>query len=121
MKLTKLTILVLVLFVSGCATQKPMYDYGSYSEDFYGMKKDAGAEASGEWKTTLEEIITKSNAQSLRVPPGVYANLGYIYLKVNNTEKAIVYFEEEKKTYPESEIFMTRLIEKAKIKGDVKS
>lgn len=120
MKLMILAISVLAMLVSGCATQKPMYEYGTYSENFYGMKKDAGAETSEEWKTALEEIITTSNAQALRVPPGVYANLGYIYLKANNTEKAIAYFEEEKKTYPESGIFMTSLIKKSQMTGNVK-
>lgn len=115
MKLLILAVSALTIFTSGCATQKPMYDYASYSESFYGMKKDAGTETSEEWKTALEEIITKSNAETLRVPPGVYANLGYIYLKANNNEKAIAYFEEEKKIYPESEIFMTNLIKKSKI------
>lgn len=116
-----LAISILTVFVSGCATtQKPMYDYGTYSESFYAMKKDAGAETSGEWRIALENIITKSNAQALRVPPGVYANLGYIHLKANNTKKAIGYFEEEKKTYPESEIFMTNLIKKSNLKGNEK-
>jgi hypothetical protein len=113
MKLMILAVSILVVLVSGCTTQKTMYDYDTYSESFYGMKKDTGSETSEKWKTTLEEIIIKSNAQTLRVPPGVYANLGYIYLKAHNIEKAIAYFEEEKKTYPESKIFMENLIKKS--------
>lgn len=91
-----------------------MYDYGDYSETYYAMKKDAGAESNAEWNTALEEILTKSKELSLRVPPGVYANLGYIQLKANNIDKAILYFEEERRFYPESDKFMTTLINKAK-------
>jgi hypothetical protein len=121
MKLMILAISILTVFISGCATtEKPMYDYGTYSESFYAMKRDTGVETSLEWRTVLENIIIESNAQALRVPPGVYANLGYIHLKANNTKKAIRYFEEEKKTYPESEIFMTNLIKKSNIKGNEK-
>lgn len=121
MKLTMLAVFVLTIFVSGCATtEKPMYDYGTYSESFYGMKKDAGSETAGEWKVALENIITESNQEALRVPPGVYANLGYIHLKANNTEKAISYFEKEQQTYPESEVFMRNLIKKSNLQGDNK-
>lgn len=115
MKLLSLIIVVLPIFITGCVTQpKPMYEYGTYSESFYALKKDAGAEAEVEWKVALEEIISKSNTQLLRVPPGVYANLGYIHLKANDTQKAISYFEEEKKIYPESSKFMDNLISKSK-------
>lgn len=121
MKLTMLAVFVLTIFISGCATtEKPMYDYGAYSESFYGMKKDAGIETAGEWKVALENIITESNQEVLRVPPGVYANLGYIHLKANNTEKAISYFEKEQETYPESEIFMRNLIKKSNLQGNNK-
>ncbi|MEL0658894.1 DUF4810 domain-containing protein [Psychromonas arctica] len=121
MKLTMLAVFVLTIFVSGCATtEKPMYDYGTYSESFYAMKKDAGAETVGEWKMALENIINESNQEALRVPPGVYANLGYIHLKANNTEKAISYFEQEQQTYPESEIFMSNLIKKSNLQGNDK-
>ena len=119
MKLLTLAISLSVVLVSGCvSTPKPIYDYGAYSESFYAMKKDSGAENSEQWRVELENIITNSHAQSLRVPPGVYANLGYIFLKANNTEKAISYFEEEKNIYPESEIFMKNLIKKANLKGN---
>jgi len=114
MKKIILMILISSALISGCATQKPMYEYSNYSESFYGMKKEGGAETSDEWKTTLEDIISKSNASITRVPPGVYANLGYLYLKMNNNEQAIFYFEEEKKIYPESIKFMDNLISKAK-------
>ena len=66
------------------------------------------------FKNTLETIIAKSEKQSMRVPPGVYANLGYFYLKANDENKAISYFELEKSTYPEAIHFMDRLINKVK-------
>lgn len=103
------------LFMSGCSGTKPMYEYAGYSESFYQLKQNGDAQAQMQWKNTLEESIEKSNAQAIRIPPGINANLGYIYLKLNDTAKAISYFKAEKALYPESGIFMDRLIKKAEL------
>ncbi|WP_445945329.1 DUF4810 domain-containing protein [Shewanella sp.] len=118
MKLKILCLVAATIALSGCAaTKKPMYLYGDYSESFYALKREAGDETSGKWKSSLESIISDSNKQAMRVPPGVYANLGFIHLKANDNDKAVEYFELEKKIYPEAEIFMNNLIKKANAQG----
>lgn len=115
MKTKLLTIACAALLATGCAnTVKPMYDYGDYSESFYAMKRESGVKTELEWLQALEKIIVHSKEISVRVPPGIYANLGYLSLKSNNNEKAISYFELEKATYPESILFMDRLINRVK-------
>jgi len=111
---------VAALLMSGCAGKKPMYEYAGYSESFYNLKQNGDAQATERWKTTLEESIELSNAQAIRIPPGVNANLGYLYLKINSTDKAIFYFEAEKKLYPESTVFMEKLIKKAELMKESK-
>jgi len=117
-KILIFTMSVLILVISGCASKTPMYEYADYSESYYAVKKDAGDESMKEWKTALEESIEKSNAQAIRIPPGINANLGYIYLKLNNSDKAILFFNAEKTTYPESTVFMNKLIKKAELMKD---
>ena len=118
MKINILIVLSISFMIGGCVTSKPpMYEYGNYSESFYAMKRTPGEKSDGKWKSSLESIIEKSNASAIRVPPGVFANLGYLYLKVNDTENAIKNFELEKKIYPEAEVFMNNLIKKAKAQG----
>jgi hypothetical protein len=112
-----LTALLFTVILSGCQSTAPMYMYENYSESFYGLKKESGQESDVQWQTSLEGIISKSNAKAVRVPPGIYANLGYIHLKANNYPKAIEFFEQEKRIYPESTKFMENLIKKAKVKG----
>lgn len=114
MKIKFLLIICTTLIFSGCATKKPLYDYEDYSETFYAMKRETSAETEVEWKSTLQEIITTAEEKKLRVPPGVYANLGYLYLKANDENKAISYFELEKSIYPEAIHFMDRLINRVK-------
>jgi len=51
------------------------------------------------------------------VVPGVYAELGYIYFRQNATDAAVKYFLLEEQTYPESRIFMERLVQAAKARA----
>ncbi len=104
---------VSVLLLSGCATTAIQYDYADYSEKYYSFKKEPGAESLREWKASMLEIVTIAKEKTLRVPPGIYANLGYLSLKDSNMIEAVSYFELEKKTYPQATIFMNRLIQKA--------
>jgi len=106
---------IIGLIISGCSSKKPMYEYANYSESYYQLKQNGDAQSAATWKTSLEESIEKSNAYAIRVPPGIYANLGYLYLKVNDTQKAISFFEAEKSLYPEASVFMDNLIKKARL------
>ncbi len=114
-KVLLLSFLIIGFIISGCSTKKPMYEYADYSQTYYQLKQNGDAQSTAKWKTSLEESIEKSKALSIRVPPGVYANLGYLYLKVNDTQKAISFFESEKALYPEASLFMDNLIKKAEL------
>jgi hypothetical protein len=69
-------------------------------------------------KQELEKIITESEKIKRAVPPGIYAELGYINLKANNTNEAVRLFQKESEIYPESKYFMDRLIKKATLKDN---
>jgi hypothetical protein len=105
-------LLFVLLFLIGCASQKQYY-WGDYSNTLYAYRKNANDENLLKHKATLEKIIQESADRNLRVPPGVYAELGYIYLRQNNKDTAIKYFDLEAKTYPESKLFMERLTQSA--------
>jgi len=114
-KISIVSLGLITLLMSGCGGKQPMYEYGEYSESFYNLKQNGDAEAISKWKTSLEETIELSNSKAVRIPPGINANLGYLYLKVNDADKAISFFEAEKALYPESTVFMEKLIKKAKL------
>jgi len=87
-----------------------MYYWGDYSDSLYHAKKNPGVESLGKHQEALENIVEESKNRNLRIPPGVCAELGYLYAANNNTKKAIELFQMEMQTYPESTILMTRLI-----------
>lgn len=110
---------LLVIFSTGCAAPK-MYHWGTYSETLYASKKTSTEENLLKHKQNLEAIIEESQKRDLRVPPGVYAELGYIYFRQSKNDEAIKYFQLEEKLYPESQILMQRLTQAAKAREETK-
>ena len=111
-----LLILLVPVLLASCVQQR-MYYWGDYSSTLYHSKKVPCEENILKHKQALENIIQKSEEQKLRVPPGVYAELGYIYFRHNETDTAVKYFLLEEQTYPESRIFMERLVKAAKARA----
>jgi hypothetical protein len=112
-KLLVLSAILASVILSGCATNNKLYDYGDYTEAYYDSKKEPTEENVIAWKEELESIRNDSMEDKNRVPPGISANLGYLSLQQQNYAKAIEYFSYEKSIYPESAMFMKRLIQKA--------
>lgn len=122
-KITLIGLFVLGLLFSGCVNQsKPLYNYGNYNESYYAYKKDLNAESMLVLQKSIEKVIKNAGESTARrVPPGMYANLGYIYLKNGKINEAIANFEKEKVIYPEAAHFMDRMIKKTKLaKGAAK-
>jgi hypothetical protein len=122
-KLTfRFTITIMIISVSifliGCATQPQMYYFGDYSNTLYALEKNQNDESLLKHKQELEKIITESEKIKLAVPPGIYAELGYLNLKANNINEAVRLFQKESEIYPESKYFMDRLINKATLKNN---
>ncbi|MFT7860776.1 MAG: DUF4810 domain-containing protein, partial [Sulfurimonas sp.] len=106
-----LSLGTLILAISGCSSHTPLYNYGDYSESYYALKKESTADTALEYKQALEYCIKEADdSRSGRVPPGIYANLGYLYLKAGKNKKAVEYFTKEKSTYPEAAFFMDKMI-----------
>ena len=83
-----------------------MYYWEDYSKTLYKYKKDLTPEMLDKHKIELLKIIEKSEKKDVRVPPGVNAELGYIFLIEGQKDQAILYLKKEKLTYPESTKFI---------------
>jgi hypothetical protein len=114
-KISKITIFILaVLFLASCTPVKPLYYWGNYSDAYYKYIKKADEKATERYKASLNTIFEQSKKLEIKVPPGINAEYGYFLLKQGNKEDARKYFNMELETYPESKIFMTRVIETLK-------
>lgn len=110
-------LLLVLLFASGCATSNQLYSWDNYPTTLYKYKKDPTEENLQKHKEMIVSIIKTSEEQGRRVPPGVYCEYGFLLLKEGKTSEAVIYFDLEEKTYPESGVFIKNI--KAFIKNPV--
>lgn len=62
----------------------------------------------------LEMDYQNIRANNGAVPPGFHAHLGYLYFQVGKTDQALQSFATEKSLFPESTVYMDRLIARVK-------
>lgn len=111
MKRIILISIVVGLVGMSCATQKKtLFYWGDYSKTLYALKKTPDEKNLTQHKKALQEIIGKSAEKKLKVPPGVYAEYGFILAREGDTQEAEKYFKLEAQTYPESTPFMEKLV-----------
>lgn len=108
----------ILLFFTGCAAKitESGYYWGEYSESYYEYIKSPSEETVTNHFNTLNHIINKSSELGLKVPPGVYAELGFITANRGAPKDGVPFYEEEVKLYPESKHFIERLITGSKEK-----
>lgn len=101
---------LIVISFSGCVRNKNIYYFGDYSRTLYAHEKNNNDESFQRHLQELASVIEKSKSQNMPVPPGIYAELGYMQLKKNNTQQAVEFFQAESSLYPESKLLMDKLI-----------
>lgn len=100
--------LLLTLFV-GCAP-KTMYSWGNYDNALYDYYKNPTELE--EFRMDLDKIISRAEIRG-NVPPGLYAEYGYVLFEQKNYRQAIMFFEKEKTLWPESVVIIDKMIENA--------
>lgn len=97
-----------VCFLAGCAPQGLFY-WGAYEDALY----DRYVENSGEQvEAYLRQSMTEAEANRMPVPPGLYADYGFVLYQRGDKAGAIAYFGRERELYPESTALMNKLIER---------
>ena len=104
--------IVVLILVSGCATkvsQSNLY-WGDYSNTLYMVKKEPGEESNLAHEKELQSIVKTSTEMNLRVPPGIYAELGLFAMERGDTTLAQSYFGLEQETYPAGATLMQKTL-----------
>jgi hypothetical protein len=102
---------ILVWSLAGCVTNHQRYDWGSYDPSLYAFYKDPTKEAA--LAESLAAIISTADSDHALVPPGIYAEYGYLQLQAGKNVAAVGLFKQEEAHWPESKIFMDRMIKVA--------
>jgi hypothetical protein len=94
--------------LTGCAS-KSLYQWAGYEDQLYASYKDpTKAQA---MRNRLDAHIQQTRQSGAKVAPGLYAELGTLYLQAGQRRQAISYYEQERQSWPESRQLMTALIQ----------
>lgn len=103
---------VAALAASGCAGKVTTYRWGNYDEVLYSHYKHPQERQA--YVASLKTIILAAQQEGKTVPPGIYAEYGYALYEEGNAPEAVKYFERERDTWPESRVFMEKMIANAR-------
>lgn len=98
------------LGAAGCGGAGPLYRWGHYEGVLYDMYAHPGKADPATQIAKLSEDIQRAQDEGERVPPGVHAHLGYMYYLQGNAEAATRELRTEKELFPESAVFVDRLL-----------
>jgi len=115
MKRDSLLIILLVFLISSCAPSTSLYTWGSkkkysYHNASYKYLKVNDEASIDALKTSYIDIINKQKGTRKTVPPGIYADYGFMLISLDEREKGIELLKKEMVLYPESSVFITRIL-----------
>jgi hypothetical protein len=99
----------LSLLLAGCSTPT-LYTWGHYEDLVYTTYSSPGKAPPEMQIGKLEQDYQKARAANKRMHPGFHAHLGYLYFQTGKLDQARQEFETEKAEFPESAVFMNRLL-----------
>jgi len=103
-------ISITVLLLASCTIQKPLYSWDKYEITSYNYLKNSDEKSTQELIETYQKIIEKQKGSRGVVPPGIYADYGFILLQANKTEEGKALLLKEIALYPESKIIIDRIL-----------
>ena len=109
-----LLVIVVSLLVISCSPTKTLYYWGTYDISSYNYLKNNDEKSMQELISNYQSITGSQNSIRQVAPPGIYADYGFILLKNGKTEEGNSMLEKEISLYPESKIFIDRIIKMQK-------
>ena len=105
----RLLLLAIPLLITGC--QSPdIYYWGHYENLVYVMYAKPDKVSPEMQAQVMEGDLHKAASANKPVPPGFHAQLGYVYFQLGKLDLARQEFENEKQQFPESAVFMDRML-----------
>lgn len=108
-KIIVVIILSIISFTYCRPPQNQTFYWGEYSSTLYDLKKNPSEKTLEAHKKQILLIFEESNKKKLRIPPGVYAEYGYILLKEGMEKDGMEYLDKEVALYPESLVFIKQI------------
>lgn len=98
------------VLLTSCTANQNLYSWSNYEDASYTHLKNSTDESARELIKNYQKIIEKQKGTRQSVPPGIYADYGFILLQMNKTEEGKTMLQKEIESYPESKIFIDRIL-----------
>ncbi len=102
---------VAVLALSSCTTTtKTLYSWYDYEDATYQYNKKQTDELKVKMLEQYKKLTENQKGTRGVVPPGLYAEYGYMLYMNGKKEEGLGFLKQEIKLYPESEKYISRII-----------
>ena len=89
-----------------------LYSWYDYQEDYYKYVKNGDEDAVNNLIKQYDKIIAKPKAERGVVPPGIYADYGWLLIEAGKTEEGKAMLAKEIELYPESKVFVGSILKR---------
>ncbi len=103
-------ILICTCLCMACATTKSKYSWYEYEDLTYKYSKKTTEELQVKVLEQYKKMTDQQKGTRGVVPPGLYAEYGYLLYKTGKKDEGISFLKDEIKLYPESEKYISRII-----------
>ena len=110
MKKLLFAIGVVSFLMASCTSTKSLYSWYDYEDATYNYNKRQTDELKLKMTEQYLKMMEKQKGTRGVVPPGLYAEYGYILYKGGKKEEGLNFLKQEIKLYPESEKYISRII-----------
>ncbi|MBQ6062787.1 MAG: DUF4810 domain-containing protein [Prevotella sp.] len=101
---------VCIMAMASCQTQQSLYSWYDSENATYTYTKRSTEETLTFAMAQYEKVISMQKGLRKSVPPGVNAEYGFLLYKAGKKEEGLTLLRAEIKAYPESEKFISRII-----------
>lgn len=105
-----LLALFAVMTITSCTTTTTLYSWYDYEDITYQYSKRRTDELQVKVLEQYQKLTEKQKGTRGVVPPGLYAEYGYLLYMTGKQEEGLNFLKEEIKLYPESEKYISRII-----------
>jgi hypothetical protein len=106
----KLLLIATIATLTSCSAPTNLYTWSKYEASSYNFLKNTNETTTNKLSEEYQKIIKKQKGIRGAVPPGVYADYGFLLLQTNNMVQAKEMLQKEIELYPESKIFIDKII-----------
>ena len=108
-----LIVILLASLLISCQSPSSLYEWRGYDDALYNYSQKRDEISKEKLIRVYEQIIANPGGTTQRVPPGVFADYGFLLLSSGNKTKGLEMLQKEIVLYPESKVFIDRIIKRA--------